>query len=219
MRTHKSKGITSVIIILMMGIVAGLLIYYGTTKFTTQKIDGKCIADSMDTLDRIQKVISKINTGHAASMPITLGKCIDALVFSNKEDLFTVFKTANINTDEIFHCPKEYKGIIVAVPFPEGGKGGAFDAISDGLKKKDLKKLLNWGTSAAGLNLKSNCKNLPDENYTFANPETFRGSKDGEKKYCLKISKTADNSFSVDQPKEIQKDDECETTIIPLPLV
>ena len=219
MRTHKSKGITGLMIILMMGIVASLLLYWGFAKFTTQKTDGKCIADSIDTLDRIQKVISKINTGHAASMPITLGKCIDALVFSNKEDLFTVFKTANINTDEIFHCPKEYKGIMVAVPFAEGGKGGAFEAISDGLKKKDLKKMLNWGTSAAGLNLKSNCKNLPDESYSFSKAETFRGSKDGEKKYCLEVSKNNDNSFTVNDPKEIQKDDECEITIIPLPLV
>ena len=216
-RMRKGDAVEAVAF-LIMGILAALIVFVAIQRGVTNTLHTKCVADMEKTVDNIQSFTERINAeNEPISIPVTLGTCVDAIIFTNHADLTQSLSKAGVNLDNVFACPKYYKSAIIGAPDMDGIKGGFWSGIKDALTKKDYKKLTNAGAGIVGLDLKVYCKSLNKPEYTFKDAVELLGSKTDEKKYCLTVTMLKDGVFSIDK-SEFKNDQECKNDI-QLPIV
>ena len=210
------KGDVIILMMFIFGVMAAIVGYVFISRGTTTALHTQCVTNIQKTADTIVAFISKIkNVPDKISIPITLGNCVDALIFSSQENIYGPLSKTGLATDQVFDCPKNYKSAIVAVPFIE--KSNFVEAAIDAKQGKPA-KLFNWVKEAVGVGLKPYCTALPDPNYVFKGPVEVVGSKAKEKKFCLKISAEGDGVFNVEQA-EIETYQQCQGNIPELPLI
>ncbi len=212
----KHKATTDVFLMFIIGVIAALLVFVMINRVVVKTLHGECIKDMQKETDKVQASIARIgNPGQTLTMPVKLGSCVEALMFTNQERFSEAFKKANIKSEQVFKCPAGYKSMIAAVPVI-GETGGSFlSGIWKFFKEGDITEIKNWILNAAGFSLKAYCKALSKPEHVFENDYILEGSKTTDKKYCLKVLRDNDSKFTIGPvpPQEIKSDSECETDI------
>ncbi len=204
-KSAQTSAITTVIFVAAGAIIVFYLLFQ-INLGVTKKLHGPCVATMEKTMAELQSAIDiqAKNPGDKATVPVSFGDCVIAVVLSNQDTFLdelqkrvdTLKKTdkTDISLETVFPCPKGYQSRLIGVPVPEKSVEGLVDkgkAIGSALFNNNFADVLNWAKQAAGYGLTSTCKSLQNKDSRFKNSKVLEGgaSSSGVKRYCIQVTR------------------------------
>lgn len=191
-------------VVLMMTVGAFILFGNKLLYFT----HGACWASTPSELEKFQREIEpgSLKSGEFKTLPLKLGKCVDAVVFMNIADFDDIAVQSRIPLGKKFTCPGPRKLMIAAIEKRTIEEKGVLDlgsALVKAVFYKDLEELKEYGQST--LDLVTHCISVSCEECTFADNLVLKGPTEGEKTYCLNVGREG-NTYTI-----IQAPGKCES--------
>lgn len=196
-----------IILVAVVSLIFGIFFLKSASDALTSVVYGACTGKTQQQIEYMKSEVASLGVGEAKNVFLTLGDCVDSVVFIEQAKLQEMFTPSAY--EAIFNCPSNSKWIIAAAPHSEG-KAGLFNAVKEFIIDKSIEGAKNWARQSLNIKEKPMCENLFISDYSLESQLNLKGPTEPGKtvSFCLQFTRKEVGLFGAAQ-LSAQTKEEC----------